>query len=154
MVGGPISGLEGYATRDYTDVNRYWEGVAAEAYLDALPVQRQAIAHMTAIYSQPASTSLDALASAIEEAWIIVVAGLVLLVVGLIAALKASTTIVGIPLGVLAAVGAFLTFVAAMITAYLRLRSAAASQNTFLQEKLHDNTALRGESWPTSTILD
>jgi hypothetical protein len=157
-VSGPVSGIASKADRDNTEVDRYWEGDAASAYLDTLTPQRLAIEKIQATFSAPLSTALNEMRNAIWIFWVALGTALLALVGGIIGAYFATGTIVGIPAGVAIAIGAALIFIGALAGGYLQLRSTAEGQNTILVQKLNDNTGFRtpdggGEaSWPRSTI--
>jgi hypothetical protein len=156
LVSGPVSGIAGNANQDNTEVDRYWEGEAASAYLDTLFPQRVAMEKIQATFGAPLSSALDEMRNAIWIFWIALGTALLALLAGIIGAATASGTIVGIPAGVAIAVGAALVFLGALAGGYLQLRSTAESQNNTLVQKLNDNSGFRSEGgqvvWPQSTI--
>jgi hypothetical protein len=155
LVSGPVSGISGNANQDNTEVDRYWEGDAASAYLDTLFPQRIAMEKIQATFGAPLSSALDEMRGAIWIFWIALGTALAALVAGIIGAAAATGTIVGIPAGVVIAVGAALVFLGSLAGGYLQLRSTAESQNNTLTEKLNDNTGFRSVGgqvvWPRST---
>ncbi|MGH3678998.1 MAG: hypothetical protein ACRDT2_01535 [Natronosporangium sp.] len=152
QVSGPVSALVGRVGVEVTHVDRYWEGDAAEAYLDSLPAKRTAIASLRTTYGEPAGSALAAMAGAIITFWVCLVAALITLAGGLVAAVSASGTIVGIPVGVPIAVIAVLGCAAAVVGGWAQLRAQASNQNNTLVQRLNDNSALPDESWPQSTV--
>lgn len=151
-VAEPVSKLAGMADRDNTEVNRYWEGHAAEAYLDTLPTQRTAIEGMTSTFTVPISTALQKLASAILIFFAALVAALLSLVAGIVTGVIGAAGVVTAPAAVAAVVAAVLVAIGAITGGAAKLMSEAGNQNNTLQQQLADNTAFRDAAWPRSTI--
>lgn len=157
LVGGPVSGIAGNAHSDNSEIDRYWEGDAAVAYLDTLMPQRVAMEKIQTTFSEPVATALSGMAKAIIAFWVSLGIALASLVAGLIGAAAASGTIIGIPAGIVVAIGAVAVCVAAIAAGYLILKSEASSAKNTLTTKLNDNTGFRdegaGPAWPASVIM-
>jgi hypothetical protein len=151
QVGGPISGLSGNADPAQSPALQCWTGAAAEAYKETLGPQRKAIDAIKAIFTDPISSALSAVARAIWVFWGALIAGFAALVVALIGALASTATIVGLPAAPFIAAGGALIFIGAFFAAGEVLRSQCSDSNTTLVGKLNDNTAFRGGLWPVAT---
>jgi hypothetical protein len=150
-VGGPVSGLALDADLDHTQADDGWGGSAAEAYRNCLGPQKNALVAVKATLTDGIAAMLSEMARAILVFWGLLAAGLASLVAGVIGAIAASATIVGLPAGPFLAGSAALTFLAAFAGGVMNLRSCAADQNVRLMQKLNDNASFRHGHWPRST---
>jgi hypothetical protein len=96
-VGGPVSAQVQSAEAGLLDVDNNWDGTAAEAYRQSLPLQKAALDKVRATLTDGISTALNEVSKGILKFWAGQVTALVALVVGIVSALASSATIFGLP---------------------------------------------------------
>jgi hypothetical protein len=147
-VGGPVSGQVQSAEAGLLEVDDNWDGDAAEAYRQTLPLQKIALDKVRATLTDGISTVLNEVAKGILKFWAGLATALAALIVGIFSALASSATIFGLPAAPFIAAGAGLVAVAAMITGAELLKADCASANTTLRQKLNDNSGFHQGHWP------
>jgi uncharacterized protein YukE len=147
-VGGPVSGQVQSADAGLLSVDDNWQGDAADAYRQTLPLQKSALEKVESTLTDGIAAALSDVAKGILVFWTGLVTALAALVVGIIGALASTATIVGLPAGPVIAAGAGLVASAAMITGAEILTSVCSSANSTLRQKLADNSAFHEGHWP------
>lgn len=147
-VGGPVSGQVQSADAGLLEVDTNWDGAAAEAYRQTLPLQKAALDKVRAALTEGISGALNDVAKGILKFWAGLVTALAALAIGIIGAIASSATIFGLPAAPFIAAGAGLTAAAAMITGAELLKSDCASANTTLRQRLNDNSGFHEGHWP------
>jgi hypothetical protein len=150
-IGGPVSAKVQYAKAGSLRVDDTWEGTAAEAYKQTLPLQETALARMKFSYADGISTALSDVAKGIIAFWGSLIVALAALVGGIVSALASSATILGLPAAPFIAAAAALAANAAFLSGGLILKSVASSANTTLRQKINDNEGFRDGHWPKAT---
>jgi hypothetical protein len=103
---------------------------------------------MKTVLTDGIAGALSDVSKGIIAFWVGLVTALAALVVGIIAALSSSATIVGLPAAPFIAAGAALVAVGAVGGGMAVLTSVCSSAATSMRQKLNDNTAFRGGHWP------
>jgi hypothetical protein len=147
-VGGPVSARVQSAEAGLLDVDNNWDGDAAEAYRQTLPMQKAALDKVRATLTDGISSALNEVAKGILKFWAGLITALVALAVGIAGALASSATIFGLPAAPVIAAGAGLVASAAIITGAELLKGDCASANTVLRQKLNDNSGFHRGHWP------
>jgi hypothetical protein len=147
-VGGPVSGQVQSAEAGLLTVDDNWDGDAADAYRQTLPLQKAALDKVQSTLTDGISTALNEVAKGILKFWAGLVTALAALVVGIIGAIASSATIFGLPAAPFIAAGAGLVASAAMITGAELLKGDCASANTTLRQKINDNGGFHQGHWP------
>jgi hypothetical protein len=147
-VGGPVSGQVQSAEAGPLTVDDNWDGDAADAYRQTLPLQKAALDKVKSTLTDGISTALNEVAKGILKFWAGLVTALAALVVGIIGAIASSATIFGLPAAPFIAAGAGLVASAAMITGAELLKGDCASANTTLRQKINDNGGFHQGHWP------
>lgn len=147
-VGGPVSGQVQSADAGLLGVDDNWDGDAADAYRQTLPLQKSALEKVKSALTDGVATALSDVAKGIYVFWGLLVAALATLVGGILGALASSATIVGLPAGPFIAAGAGLTASVSIIVGAEILRSVCSSANSTLRQKLADNAAFHDGHWP------
>ena len=147
-VGGPVSAQVQSADAGLLAVDDNWDGDAADAYRQTLPLQKTALDKVKATLSDGISSALSDVAKGIIVFWTGLVVALVALVGGIIGALASTATVVGLPAGPFIAAGAALAASAAMIAGAETLKSVCSAANSTLRQKLADNSGFHQGHWP------
>lgn len=147
-VGGPVSAQVQSAEAGLLDVDNNWDGRAAEAYRQTLPLQKAALDKIRATLTDGISTALNEVAKGILKFWCGLIIALGALVVGIFSALASSATIFGLPAAPFIAAGAGVVASGAIITGAELLKGDCASANTILRQKLNDNSGFHRGHWP------
>jgi len=147
-VGGPVSAQVQSADAGLLDVDNNWDGDAAEAYRQTLPLQKSALEKVKATLTDGIATALGDVAKGILVFWTGLVTALAALVGGIIGALASSATIVGLPAAPVIAAGAGLAATGAIIAGAEILKSVCSSANSTLRQKLAENSAFHQGHWP------
>ncbi|MFI7546963.1 WXG100 family type VII secretion target [Actinoplanes sp. NPDC049599] len=147
-VGAPVSGQVQSADAGLLDVDTTWDGDAAEAYRQTLPLQKAALEKVKSALTDGIATALNDLARGILACWGGLVTALVTLIVGIVGALASTATIVGLPAGPVIAAGAGLVAAGAIIVGAETLKAVASSADTTLRQKLADNSGFHEGHWP------
>lgn len=153
QVSTPVGDLAGKLSPNILQAEDDWTGDAANAYKNTIPAQDSALAAIQKIANQ-INTSLTNIASAIGAFWTAIYVALGLLVVGLVGAIAACCTVVGIPAGIAAAVGVVMAVagaVTAAITAITGIVNSAKAEQVSLTQQLSDNSNFPNGQWPVST---
>jgi hypothetical protein len=129
-------------------VDDNWDGDAADAYRQTVPMQKTALEKVKTTLTDGFATALSDVAKGIIAFWAGLVATLVALAVGIIGALASSASIFGLPAAPFIAAGAGLTASVAIITGSEILQSVCSAANTTLRQKLADNTGFHDGHWP------
>jgi uncharacterized protein YukE len=147
-VGGPVSGQVQSAEAGLLTVDDNWDGDAADAYRQTLPLQKAALDKIKSTLTDGISTALNEVAKGILKFWAGLVTALIALVVGIVSAIASSATIFGLPAAPFIAAGAGLVAAGAMITGAELLKGDCASANTVLRQKINDNGGFHRGHWP------
>ena len=147
-VGAPVSSQVQSAEAGLLSVDDKWDGDAADAYRQTLPLQKTALEKVKSALTDGIATALDSVARGILAFWGGLITALAALVVGIIGALASTATIVGLPAGPFIAAGAALVACGAIIVGAETLKATASSANTMLRQKLADNSGFHDGHWP------
>jgi hypothetical protein len=147
-VGSPVSGQVQSADAGLLSVDDNWDGDAADAYRQTLPLQKSALEKVKSTLTDGIATALSDVAKGVLVFWTGLVTALAALVVGIIGALASSATIVGLPAGPFIAAGAALVAVGAIFTGGEILKSVCSSANSTLRQKLAENSGFHEGHWP------
>ena len=147
-VGAPVSAQVQSADAGLLDVDDNWDGDAADAYRQTLPLQKAALEKVKSALTDGIAAALNDVAKGVLLFWTGLVTALAALVLGIISALASSATVVGLPAGPFIAAGAGLVAAGAIITGAENLKSVGSSANTTLRQKLADNSAFHEGHWP------
>jgi len=147
-VGGPVSGQVQSADAGLLSVDDNWDGDAADAYRQTLPLQKAALEKVKSTLTDGISSALSDVAKGILVFWTGLVTALVALVVGIVGALASSATIFGLPAAPFIAARAGLIASAAIITGAEILKSVCSAANSTLRQKLAENSAFHEGHWP------
>lgn len=137
-------------------VDDYWKGgerSAADAYKNTLGVQQPAFAAM-AVLARKVKELLHTAAWGIIKFWVAVGLALAGLVVAIIGAIAACATVVGTPAAVLAAVaaiGGVLVTITSAAWAVLGEFQGVKKTASSLREERQFNTGFDGDNWPPAT---
>jgi hypothetical protein len=148
LVGRPVSGQVQSADAGLLSVDTTWDGTAAEAYRQALPLQKAALDKVKSTMTDGIASALTAVASSIVLFWGLLVTALGALIIGIVGAVSSVATIAGLPAAPFIAAAAALAASASLITGSEVLKASCASANTGLRLKLDDDTAFPGGHWP------
>jgi hypothetical protein len=147
-VGGPVSAEVQSGDAGCLSVDDNWDGTAADAYRQTLPLQKAALEKVKATLTDGISAALSDVAKGIIAFWGGLLAALLALVVGIIGAIASTASILGMPAAPFIAAGAALVAAGAVLTGGLVLKSVAASANSTLRQKINENTAYHDGHWP------
>ncbi|MGI5216175.1 hypothetical protein [Plantactinospora sp. CA-290183] len=151
-VGGPVSARAGVATSGHLRADDgNWEGTAATAYAQRLELQRAALVAINTPLCESIGSALSALAVGIMTYWASLVYALSALVTGLVGAVAASGTVVGLPAAPVIAVAAVVAAFLAVIAGSVVLSSVASSTNSSLVQALNNNIDFPDGQWPRAT---
>jgi uncharacterized protein YukE len=153
QVATPAGNLAGKLSPNIMQAEDDWTGDAANAYKNTIPAQDSALTAIQKIANQ-IDTSLTNIASAIGSFWTAVYAALAAFVVGLIGAVAACCTVVGIPVGIAAVcgvAGVIIAGITAAVMAITGIINSAKAEQTQLIQQLSDNSNFPSGQWPVST---
>ncbi|MCO8274214.1 hypothetical protein M1L60_26795 [Actinoplanes sp. TRM 88003] len=151
-IGGPVSGRVQTAEAGLLEVDTNWDGDAAEAYRQMLPLQKAALEKVKTVFTDGITTMLGEMVKAINLFFGALVVALGALVIGIVGAASSSATIVGLPAAPFIAAGAAGAAAAAFFAGGLNLRSTAEAANSTLRQKLNDNVGYHDGAWPPATV--
>ncbi|MEV4276904.1 hypothetical protein [Actinoplanes xinjiangensis] len=146
-VGVPVSGQVQAADAGLLTVDTNWDGEAADAYRQMLPLQKAALEKVKTTLTDGLSTALDQVHNGVFLFWTSLVGALAALAVGLVGAIASSATIFGMPAAPFIAAGAAVTASIALVVGCETLKRACTSANTTLRQKFDDTGFFRGH-WP------
>ena len=147
-VGGQVSGQVQSADAGLLTVDDNWNGDAADAYRQTLPLQKVALDKVKTTLTDGISAALSEVAKGIIAFWASLVVALAALVCGIISALASTATIFGLPAAPVIATGAALAAGAAVTAGGMLLTSVCSSADTMLRQKLNDNAGFHEGHWP------
>lgn len=153
QVSTPAGNLAGKLSPNILQAEDDWSGDAANAYKNTIPAQDSALEAIQKIANQ-INTSLTNIASAIGSFWTAIYIALGALAVGLVGAIAACCTVVGIPAGIAAVVGVVMavgTAITAAISAVTGIVNSAKAEQVQLTQQLSDNSNFPNGQWPVST---
>ncbi|NUT20828.1 MAG: hypothetical protein HOV77_16735 [Hamadaea sp.] len=154
-IAGQISSQISRATLDEMRVDDFWTGVAADAYKNSLPRQKEAMSALAAS-ARTIDDVLTSMAIAIGAFWLAFLAALVEVVLIIMACVAAASTGVGAPAGAggaAAAVAKFVGVTLAILSAfYTFIMVNTVPKIKDLEQDLHDNAAYPGGHWPRPTV--
>ncbi|MFC4943392.1 hypothetical protein [Pseudonocardia sp. GCM10023141] len=152
-VGAAVSSVGGSVTLDRLRVDDRWSGVAADAYRNTLPAQREALVLVKQI-ADDVDAGLQELAGAIESFWNAVT----MAVLTLAAAIASAVIGVSAPPSALIALAALvatltagIAFLANATAALTTITNVAAARAAALDRALATDTAFPAGCWPVST---
>lgn len=151
-VGGPVSQEVTNADLGLLMVDNNWEGSAADIYRGIVPLQKAALDKIKTNFTDGISLALSQFRTAITVYWGALIGALVALVGGIVGALVAGETIIGLPAAPVILVGAALAMLTALWAGSEILKSGAAAANSQLRQKLNDNAAFPNGTWPTGVL--
>ncbi|MEO3927673.1 hypothetical protein ABGB07_27955 [Micromonosporaceae bacterium B7E4] len=157
QIGGPVGGLAGTASAARMQAeNGTWQGTAATAYAQRLELMPPALGGINNTFADGVSGALSELARGIIAYWTTLALALAALLGGILGALVATGTIVGLPAAPVTAGVAVATAVAAVAAGALILTGDAASANNTLVRLINNNSDYPDGHWPpvTDTVLD
>lgn len=146
-VGVPVSGRVQTADAGLLEVDGTWDGAAAEAYRQMLPMHKVALDKLKATITDGMSTALREVATGILAFWVALAAAAAALVVGIIGALASTASVFGLPAAPFIAAGAGLVASVSIITGCEILKGVCASSNSTLRQKF-DDTGFPEGHWP------
>ncbi|MEV0903137.1 hypothetical protein [Actinoplanes sp. NPDC049802] len=146
-VGVPVSGQVQAADAGLLTVDDNWDGDAADAYRQMLPLQKAALEKVKTTLTDGLATALGQVHLGILVFWSGLATALVSLAVGIFGALASSATIFGVPAAPFIAAGAAVTASIALIAGCETLKACCTSANTTLRQKFDDTSFFRGH-WP------
>jgi hypothetical protein len=147
-VGAPVSAQVQSADAGLLTVDDNWDGDAANAYRQTLPLQKAALDKVKTTLTDGISGALSDVAKGIIAFWASLAVALAALVAGIIGALGSAATIFGLPAAPFIAAGAALAADAAVIGGGLILKSVCSAASTTLRQKLDDNAGFHEGHWP------
>jgi len=147
-VGAPVSSQVQSAEGGLLSVDDNWDGDAADAYRQTLPLQKAALEKVKSSLTDGIASALNDMARGILAFWGGLITALVTLVGGIVGALASTATIVGLPAGPFIAGAAALVASGAMIIGAETLKAVSSSANTTLRQKLADNSGFHNGHWP------
>ena len=147
-VGAPVSAQVQSADAGLLTVDDNWDGDAANAYRQTLPLQKTALDKVKTTLTDGISGALSEVAKGIIAFWASLVVALAALVGGIIGAIASAATIFGLPAAPFIAAGAALAADAALIGGGMILRSVCSAASTTLRQKLDDNAGFHEGHWP------
>lgn len=139
---------------NYTEVDDHWKGDAVRQYQNVLTAQHEAFAWV-ADSTSTINEAISKAAAGIEDFWLGVAVSLGLAVVGLGLAIAECATVVGIPGGILTAIGVFVAALAALGTGYTLLiqnQNASADAARQLRNDRMVASAFPDGNWPRATV--
>ncbi|XVV13691.1 hypothetical protein ACQP2X_04870 [Actinoplanes sp. CA-131856] len=148
LVGGPVSAQVQTAEAGLLSADDKWDGDAADAYRQTLPLQKAALDKVKSSLTDGIASALSTVSTGILAFWLGLVAALVALAVGIVGALGSTATIVGLPAAPIIAAGAALAASASLIGGAETLKALCASANATLRQKLADNAGFHEGHWP------
>lgn len=152
QVGAPVSARVGTAEPGALAVDDSWKGSAASQYGQQVPRQKSALQGIKTQFTDGISGALKDVANAIQFFFGAMVVAIAAWIAAIITALASSATIIGIPAGILIAVGAGAAFGAAFWGAGENLKSQCRAAKSLLEQRLAENTGYPGGSWPQATL--
>jgi hypothetical protein len=147
-VGAPVSAQVQSADGGLLTVDDNWDGDAASAYRQTLPLQKTALDKVKTTLTDGISGALSDVAKGIMAFWTGLAVALIALVVGIVGALASAATIFGLPAAPFIASAAALAADAAVIGGGLILKSVCSSASTALRQRLDDNAGFHEGHWP------
>jgi hypothetical protein len=147
-VGAPVSAQVQSADAGLLTVDDNWDGDAASAYRQTLPVQKTALDKVKTTLTDGISGTLSDVAKGIIAFWASLVVALAALVGGIIGAIASAATVFGLPAAPFIAAGAALAADAALIGGGMILKSVCSAASTTLRQKLDDNAGFHEGHWP------
>jgi uncharacterized protein YukE len=153
QVGGRASALVSTATLDETQSDDHWQGVAADAYRNTLPRQKDALTAIKAAVDE-ISDALNKVAFGIIAFWVAIAGAIVAYVAELIVEAAAAATVVGAPpaaAGGVASTIKVIALVAGFVGLLVTYLTTLSTQYTDLEQRLANNDAFPRGQWPRST---
>jgi hypothetical protein len=147
-VGAPVSAQVQSADAGLLTVDDNWDGDAANAYRQTLPLQKTALDKVKTTLTDGISSTLSEVAKGIIAFWASLVVALATLVAGIIGAIASAATIFGLPAAPFIAAGAALAADGAVIGGGMILKSVCSGANTTLRQRLDDNAGFHEGHWP------
>jgi hypothetical protein len=152
-IGAPVTEQIGNADRALLQADDHWTGQAADSYFPKSQLHKTAMEKVQSTYVEGVSSVLDTVRGGLTKFYAGLLTALVALVAGFIGALASSSTIVGIPAGIVIAAGACLVAIGSFYAGGTLLKSDCTSAQTDLLAKANDNTGFPGGAWPTGAVL-
>ncbi|NLU73172.1 hypothetical protein HCC61_10850 [Streptomyces sp. HNM0575] len=128
-------------------VDDNWTGTAASAYKSRIGGQKDALDAIGKTYASGVSSALNTMKTGIWIFWIAVVSALVVAVFAFVGGMAAEGTIIGIPVGLLAQIGAVVGFLLAAGGATVALKFAADDSASALR-----NLSGYSDKWPSFAL--
>jgi hypothetical protein len=147
-VGAPVSAQVQSADAGLLTVDDNWDGDAANAYRQTLPLQKTALDKVKTTLTDGISGALSDVAKGIIAFWASLAVALAALIGGIIGAIASAATIFGLPAAPFIAAGAALAADAALIGGGMILKSVCSGASTALRQKLDDNAGFHEGHWP------
>jgi hypothetical protein len=153
QVGAGVAALAGLATLDEVRADDHWQGVAADAYRNTLPRQRDALVAVKTATDELHDT-LSEVGSGIIAFWAAVAVALGLLVLGLVSAIAAIAgvaTALASPALATGALAAAIGFIGSANLALIDHLATLLAATVTLEQRLAGDEPFPGGSWPRST---
>jgi hypothetical protein len=147
-VGAPVSAQVQSADPGLLTVDDNWDGDAANAYRQTLPLQKAALDKVKTTLTDGISGALSDVAKGIIAFWASLAVALAALAGGIIGAIASAATVFGLPAAPFIAAGAALAAAAALIGGGMILKSVCSAASTALRQKLDDNAGFHEGHWP------
>jgi hypothetical protein len=148
-----VSEVSGQLDLSKTSLEDYWQGPAANAYMQTVPVQKAASDKVGTMVSATRET-LQGMAFTLGSLYIAVVAGLFLALIEILGGSAAVATMIGIPPGLMAIVTGLLTGIATVAGLYAlgkELLQGSLEKFSKLLELKNDSSAFDKGHWPKAT---
>jgi hypothetical protein len=150
LVGGPVSSQVQSADAGLLTVDTTWNGAAADAYRQTLPLQKAALEKVKTSLADGVATALMTVVQAMVVFRGCLLGALAALVAGLIGAISSAATILGLPAAPFIAAAAAAACVAVVVGG-ANLESACTSASVTLRQRLDDQAAFHNGHWPPAT---
>jgi hypothetical protein len=152
-IGGAASRAGGFANLNLIEADDHWSGMAADAYRNTLPAQKDATVAIKAAGDEIAA-AFEELANAISSFWTAISIAMIAFTVAIISAVVSAVTAVGAPIGigiVVTALGIFATAGAAALSALNDITNEAAARSAGIESRFFNDSAFPYGAWPPST---
>lgn len=148
-----VTEVSGQLDLSKTAMEDYWQGPAANAYMQTVPVQKAASDKVGTMVSTTRET-LQSLAFTLGSLYVAVVAGLFLALIEVLGGSAAVATMIGIPPGLMAIITGLLTGITTVAGLYAlgkELLQGSLEKFSKLLELKNDSSAFDKGHWPKAT---
>ena len=152
-VGSPATSASGTVDRALLAADDEWTGQAADSYFPRANLHKTAMERVQANFVSAATDGLSTLRGALTTFYTTLAGTLTGFIAAMIGAAAASGTIVGIPAGIVIAIGAVAVAAGAFYWAGTTLKGECTNVKTSLIASINDKTGYPGGSWPPGAVL-